>query len=621
MMRVINGLASAPIEDLVSRPAIGKMDISGEVRAILDAVKADGDDALRRYTEQFDGVTLDELSLPTTGAAVSNELQQAIVVASRNIRAFHGAQKESVREIETTPGVRCWRKSVPIERVGLYIPGGTAPLFSSVLMLAIPAAVAGCSEVVVCTPPGKDGSINPAILAAAREAGIDAVYRVGGAQAIAAMAYGTESIPRVDKIFGPGNQWVDMAKRLIAADGIAIDLPAGPTEVGILIDSSSRPHFVAADILSQAEHGVDSDVFVVATEPANTEAILSAVESQLGDMPRADIARKALEHSRMVICDDRREAVALMDAYAPEHLIIQTRHAAALAEEVTQAGSVFIGPWTPESLGDYASGTNHTLPTNGAARAWSGVSLDSFVRKITFQEASASGLERLGPHVEVMARAEQLEGHARAVSVRRVSREAGGSQTEARSGFVRRRTNETDIVVQVDLDGSGRAEIRTGLSFFDHMLDQIARHARIDLTVRCDGDLEVDEHHTIEDTALALGAALDQALGERRGIHRFGFTAPMDEALSQIAIDFSGRSWLVWDVTLAREYIGDVPTEMFAHFFKSLSDTARMNLNIQASGENEHHIIESVFKGFARALGMAIRPTGTDDLPSTKGSL
>ena len=308
-----------------------------------------------------------------------------------------------------------------------------------------------------------------------------------------------------------------------------------------------------------------------------------------------------------------------MNAYAPEHLIIQTHHAAALAEEVTQAGSVFIGAWTPESLGDYASGTNHTLPTNGAARAYSGVSLDSFVRKITFQSASTDGLAWLGPHVETLARAEELEGHARAVSVRLAALD--GADTPSRTGFVRRKTNETDIVVQVDLDGSGRSDIRTGLDFLDHMLDQIARHARIDLSLRCDGDLEVDEHHTIEDSALALGSALDLALGDRRGIHRYGFTAPMDEALSQVAIDFSGRSWLVWDVPFTREFVGDVPTEMFAHFFKSLSDNARMNLNIQASGENEHHIIESVFKGFARALGMAIRPTGTDDLPSTKGSL
>jgi histidinol dehydrogenase len=470
---------------------------------------------------------------------------------------------------------------------------------------------------VLCTPPDSTGSVPAAILVAARLAGIDAVYAVGGAQAIAAMAYGTATIPRVDKIFGPGNQWVDTAKRLVASDGVAIDLPAGPTEVGILMDEGANLSFVAADILSQAEHGTDSDVFVVACGPVDAQGLLAEVERQLADLPRAEVARKSLETSRLVVCSTRKEAVALMNAYAPEHLIIQTHHAAALAEEITQAGSVFIGAWTPESLGDYASGTNHTLPTNGAARAFSGVSLDSFVRKITYQEASPAGLAGLGPHVETLARAELLEGHARAVSARL----AFAPAAVGRTGFVRRKTNETDIVVQVDLDGSGRGDIHTGLGFLDHMLDQIARHARIDLSLRCYGDLEVDEHHTVEDTALALGSALDQALGERRGIHRFGFTAPMDEALAQVAIDFSGRAWLVWDVSFEREKIGDVPTEMFFHFFKSLSDNARMNLNIRADGENEHHIIESVFKGFARALGMAIRPTGTNDLPSTKGSL
>ena len=618
-MRVFPSFNAADTPELIRRPALDAADISADVRRILDAVRDEGDQALLDFGEQFDGIRPASLSVDTSGADIPDKLAEAIAVAARNIRAFHEAQREPIREIETSAGVRCWRKSVAIERVGLYIPGGTAPLFSSVLMLAIPAAVAGCKEVVLCTPPGKDGSIHPAILAAARQTGIEQVFAVGGAQAIGAMAYGTESIPQVDKIFGPGNQWVDTAKRLVAADGVAIDLPAGPTEVGILMDSEANLRFVAADILSQAEHGVDSDVFVVSTEGVDTDALLAEVERQLVDLPRADIARQALERSRIVACASRSEAVELMNAYAPEHLIIQTHHAAALAEEVTQAGSVFIGAWTPESLGDYASGTNHTLPTNGAARAYSGVSLDSFVRKITFQSASTDGLAWLGPHGETMARAEELEGHARAVSVRLAALD--GADTPSRTGFVRRKTNETDIVVQVDLDGSGRSDIRTGLDFLDHMLDQIARHARIDLSLRCDGDLEVDEHHTIEDSALALGSALDLALGDRRGIHRYGFTAPMDEALSQVAIDFSGRSWLVWDVPFTREFVGDVPTEMFAHFFKSLSDNARMNLNIQASGENEHHIIESVFKGFARALGMAIRPTGTDDLPSTKGSL
>ena len=616
-MKVFDAFDPSRRDELIRRPALEAKDITADVRQILETVRRRGDAALLEFTERFDGVRPASLAVPTSDARVDEALWEAMLLAARNIRSFHEGQREPIQHQVTSPGIRCWRKSVPIESVGLYIPGGTAPLFSTVLMLALPAAVAGCSNVVLCTPPSQDGTIHPAIRAAARMAGIDTVYAVGGAQAIAAVAYGTATIPRVDKIFGPGNQWVDTAKRLVASDGVAIDLPAGPTEVGILMDEGANLSFVAADILSQAEHGTDSDVFVVACGPVDTKGLLAEVERQLTDLPRADVARRSLETSRLVVCASRREAVTLMNAYAPEHLIIQTHHAAALAEEITQAGSVFIGAWTPESLGDYASGTNHTLPTNGAARAFSGVSLDSFVRKITYQEASPEGLAGLGPHVETLARAELLEGHARAVSARLSS----APSVSGRTGFVRRKTNETDIVVQVDLDGSGRSDIHTGLGFLDHMLDQIARHARIDISLRCDGDLEVDEHHTIEDSALALGTALDKALGDRRGIHRYGFTAPMDEALAQVAIDFSGRAWLVWDVSFEREKIGDVPTEMFFHFFKSLSDNARMNLNIKAEGENEHHIIESVFKGFARALGMAIRPTGTNDLPSTKGSL
>ncbi len=617
-MQVITNPERSDYESLCQRSEMGGQEIGTAVQDILDTVRTEGDSALRRFTAEFDGVQVDELGVSTAGATVADELAEAILIAARNIRAFHAAQKEPVREVETTPGVRCWRKSVPIERVGLYVPGGTAPLFSTVLMLAIPAVIAGCSEIFLCTPPGKDGTVDPAILYAAREAGVTNVFTVGGAQAIAAMAYGTESIPKVDKIFGPGNQWVDIAKRLLASDGIAIDLPAGPTEVAMLIDESASADFVAADILSQAEHGVDSDVLVAAFGPVDTDAIRSAVEKQLASLPRADVASQVVERMRVVLFDNATDAVALINAYAPEHLVIQTRHAAAVAEEITQAGSVFIGPWTPESLGDYASGTNHTLPTNGAARAFSGVSLDSFVRKITFQQASREGLEQLGPHVAVMAEAEQLQGHAEAVRVR-LGSAAGPSS--ARRGFVRRKTNETDIVIEIDLDGAGRSHCRTGIHFLDHMLDQIARHAHIDLSVRCDGDLEVDEHHTVEDTAIALGTALDKALGERRGIERYGFTAPMDDALAQVAIDFSGRAWLVWEVELHPGRIGEMPAEMFSHFFKSLSDAARMNLNVRATGENQHHIVESIFKGFARALGMAIRKTGDDRLPSTKGTL
>ncbi len=604
--------------EICSRPLGSGADQTEAVATILSDVISNGDEALFRLTKQFDGVDLSALEVSTEGAEVDSALEEAMVIAIRNITAFHSAQKEPIVEIETTRGVRCWRKSVGIEKVGLYVPGGTAPLFSTVLMLGIPAQLAGCKEITLCTPPQKDGSIHPAILYAARQAGIDRVFAVGGAQAVAAMAYGTETIPKVDKIFGPGNQWVNAAKQLVAADGVAIDLPAGPTEVALLVDDSANLAFVAADILAQAEHDTVSDVFVVALEGVDTARLEEIVDEQLATLPRRDIARAVVSNARIVTVETLGDGIDLINAYAPEHLIIQTHAPDTWAEQVVNAGSVFIGPWTPESLGDYASGTNHTLPTSGAARSFSGVSLDSFVRKITFQRASEEGLRALGPHVAVMARAEELEGHARAVDFRLSS----GSSSAMRTAFVRRNTNETKISVQLNLDGKGRADCQTGLGFFDHMLDQIARHSGIDLTVRCDGDLEVDEHHTIEDTAIAMGEAFSKALGDKRGITRFGFTSPMDDALASVALDLSGRAWLVWDVELKRERVGDVPTEMFSHFFKSFCDGAKANLNVSGRGENEHHMVESIFKSFARALGMAVAKSGDQDvLPTTKGTL
>jgi len=588
------------------------------VAEIIADVITQGDEALRSLTSKFDGVSLNDLTVSTAGARISAELEDAILIAARNIKTFHASQLQAPVQVETSPGVFCWRKSVGIDSVGIYIPGGTAPLFSTVLMLTIPAQLAGCKEIVLCTPPGKNGVIDPAILYAARLAGIEEVFAIGGAQAIAAMAYGTETIPSVDKIFGPGNKWVNAAKQLVSADGVAIDLPAGPTEVGLLIDADAKLAFVAADMLAQAEHDVVSDVFVVTIGEFDVAGLKAEVEKQLAGLPRRDIAAKVIEKARICLVSTEEEALDLMDLYAPEHLIIQTQHARSLAERVRNAGSVFIGEWTPESLGDYASGTNHTLPTNGAARAFSGVSVDSFVRKITFQQASEDGLRGLGPHVSTMARAEQLEGHAQAVDVRLAASKA----STTRSAFIQRNTNETKISIQLDLDGKGRSSCHTGLGFFDHMLDQIVRHSGVDMTLRCDGDLEVDEHHTIEDTAIALGEAFSKALGDKKGIGRYGFTAPMDDAIANVALDLSGRSWLVWDVTFNRERVGDVPTEMFSHFFKSFCDGAKANLNISAKGDNEHHIIESIFKGFARALGQAVALTGNADvLPSTKGSL
>ena len=349
---------------------------------------------------------------------VSQELKDAISLAARNIEAFHAAQRFEPIEVETQLGVTCWQKSVPIERVGLYVPGGTAPLFSTVLMLAVPARIAGCREIVLCTPPARSGKVHPAVLVAARVAGVRRVFKAGGVQAIAAMAYGTESVPKVYKIFGPGNQYVTAAKQLVSLRDVAIDMPAGPSEVEVLADAKANPVFVAADLLSQAEHGVDSQAILVTTSKELQLAVQKEVERQLEQLPRKDIASRSLESSKLIVVRDMDEALDMTNDYAPEHLIIETEDYAALAGRVTHAGSVFLGSLTPESAGDYASGTNHTLPTNGYAKAYSGVCLDSFVRKMTFQEIRPEGLRRIGPAIELMAANESLDGHKNAVTVR-----------------------------------------------------------------------------------------------------------------------------------------------------------------------------------------------------------
>jgi len=403
---------------LLARPVMDLAEVERRVAPVLARVKAEGDAALRDFARQFDGVTLDRLDVPAdvlevAGRTLPDELKTAIRTACANIRRFHEAQQQVPEKIETMPGVTCWRKSVGIERVGIYIPGGTAPLFSTVLMLAIPAHLAGCREVVLCSP-----SQHPAILFAAHLCGVTRVITLGGAQAIAALAYGTESVPRVDKIFGPGNQYVTAAKMLVAKEGVAIDMPAGPSEVAVYADDSANPAFVAADLLSQAEHGADSQVLLVSTSETLIAAVQTELERQVAELPRAEFARKALENSRAVLVETAETALELLNAYAAEHLILAVENAEAVSENITNAGSIFLGNYTPESAGDYASGTNHTLPTNGFARAYSGVSLDSFVKKITVQHLTREGLERLGPTIEAMAAAESLEAHRRAVRIR-----------------------------------------------------------------------------------------------------------------------------------------------------------------------------------------------------------
>lgn len=408
---------------LIQRPAFDVTTLFGIVQPILDAVRERGDDALREFSQRFDGCAPDSFLLPTSerdeaASLLPLELQEAIRQAHDNIARFHAAQRFEGVRVETAPGIICEQKAIPLSRVGLYVPGGSAPLFSTVLMLGVPARLAGCQEIVLCTPPGKDGRIHPAILFAAKLCGITAIYRVGGAQAIAAMACGTESIPAVDKIFGPGNQYVMAAKQLASLSGVAIDMPAGPSEVEVLADESCRPAFVAADLLSQAEHGPDSQSLLVATSPEVARQVMEEVTKQLPSLPRRGIAERSLSHSRIIVLRSMEEAVDFTNLYAPEHLILAVRDYRALAARITHAGSVFLGHYSCESAGDYASGTNHTLPTLGYARSYSGLCLDSFVRKITFQELTPQGILSIGRAVEQMAAAEHLEAHRRAMTLR-----------------------------------------------------------------------------------------------------------------------------------------------------------------------------------------------------------
>ena len=422
-MKQINNPDRSQWAELLKRPTLNTENLFDTVRGIIDRVRAEGDAAVLALEEQFDKVKLTSLAVSDdewqeAETLLSDELKTAIRLAKENIEAFHAAQRFEGKKVSTQPGVTCWQKAVAIEKVGLYIPGGTAPLFSTVLMLAVPAKIAGCKEIVLCTPPGRDGKVHPAVLFAAQVAGVSRIFKAGGVQAIASMAYGTESIPKVYKIFGPGNQYVTAAKQLVSLRDVAIDMPAGPSEVEVLADETANPAFVAADLLSQAEHGVDSQAVLITTSAALQQAVKAEVERQLALLPRKEIAEKSLENSKLIVVDSMDEAIEMTNAYAPEHLIIETANYMQVAGKVVNAGSVFLGSLTPESAGDYASGTNHTLPTNGYAKAYSGVSLDSFIRKITFQEILPEGLRRIGPAIEVMAANEHLDAHKNAVTER-----------------------------------------------------------------------------------------------------------------------------------------------------------------------------------------------------------
>lgn len=415
--------AATDWEKISARPHLDTQQLAEVVKDALADIKANGDEAVRKYESKFDHVELDSLKVSAdeineAEGLIDDELKNALLTAYHNIYSFHECQRFQSHHVETCPGVDCWQKSMPIDKVGLYIPGGTAPLFSTVLMLATPAKIAGCKDIVICTPPNKEGKVNPAILMAAKIAGVTEIFKIGGVQAIGAMAYGTETVPKVYKIFGPGNQYVMAAKQHVSLTDVAIDMPAGPSEVCVIADDTSNPIFVAADLLSQAEHGVDSQVLLITTSEMMLDEIIAEIKFQLEVLPRKQIAVKALENSKFVLVHDTADAMAISNAYAPEHLIIATADYKELSEKVVNAGSVFLGQYACESAGDYASGTNHTLPTHGYAKAYNGVNLDSYCRKITFQYLSRQGVDSIGQAVVTMAENEQLEAHANAMRVR-----------------------------------------------------------------------------------------------------------------------------------------------------------------------------------------------------------
>jgi len=423
MIKVIKQPSKEDWQEIVKRPVFENSSLEKTVKKILDKVKDKGDKAVRKYTKEFDGVKLKKLivsekEIKSAENLLSQELKDAIQQARSNIEKFHRSQIEEIKVVETMPGINCWRRSIGIEKVGIYIPGGSAPLFSTVLMLAIPAVIAGCKEIILCSPPSKEGSIDPAILYTANLCGVKRIYKAGGVQAIAAMAYGTETIPKVFKIFGPGNQYVTAAKQLIQKEGVAIDMPAGPSEVLVIADENAVPEFVAADLLSQAEHGADSQVILLTISEEIVEKTQLCIKEQLKELPRKEIAEKALANSKIILLNSIDEAIDLSNLYAPEHLILSCNNAEELTGKIISAGSVFIGNYSPESVGDYASGTNHTLPTNGYAAMYSGVSVDSFAKRVTFQQLTKDGLTNIGNTVMQMAEAEGLDAHKNAVAIR-----------------------------------------------------------------------------------------------------------------------------------------------------------------------------------------------------------
>ena len=551
---------------------------------------------------------------------VSDHLKQSILNSAANIKLVCENDKKGLSStpIETTKGIQVWKEFRSIDSVGIYVPGGSAPLISSLLMQLIPAQVAGCKNIIVCTPPNKSGEISPEILWIAKVYGVKEIYKVGGAQAILAMAYGTTIVPKVNKIFGPGNVYVNAAKKLCSSD-VAIDLPAGPSEVMIVSNDIEKASIAAADALSQLEHDPDSRAFIISSNLKILKKIKTSINEQIQQLSRQSVLKQSIENLLLIKAKSFKDTLVLINDCAPEHLILLDEDYSKYLVEVNNAGSIFCGALSPESFGDYSSGTNHVLPTNGQAKVHSGLGVKDFGKQISVQTASSEGFENLKNTVITMAQAESLDAHEQAVKIRQSN---ANQKASSRSYTEIRKTNETSIYLNLNIDGTGNYNINTGLKYLDHLLEQFSKHGSFDLYLTCLGDLEIDEHHTIEDIAIALGIAINTSLGDRVGLSRYASseTLVMDEVKSSISIDLSSRRFLKFKCSPLRDYVGDFPTEMFEHFFVSLINSAAMTCHIDTAGKNSHHLLEATFKTFARCLKKAVVIESSRS-SSTKGLL
>jgi histidinol dehydrogenase len=621
-MKLINRSISTKSINWFSLPG-SKNDVEAVVKNFKDLILAKGTPAFDAINKSLGlkkpkSYKVSSREISSSDQTVSDELKSAILTASKNIELVCENEKINLSSspMETTKGINIWKEFRAIDSVGLYVPGGTAPLISSLLMQIIPATVAGCSNIVVCSPPDIHGKISPEILWICRLFNVSNIYKVGGAQAILAMAYGATIVPKVSKIFGPGNAYVSYAKELVSND-VAIDLPAGPSEVMIVTNNIKNASLAAADALSQLEHGVDSKAFVISQKLNILKKVKSEVLMQKKRLKRETILNESIKNLILIKSKSVIDTSQLINECAPEHLILLDEDFSMYLPSIKNAGSIFCGSLSPESFGDYASGSNHVLPTNGKAKTYSGLGIKDFGKQISVQAATPEGFMNLEDTVTTLALAEGLDGHAAAVNIRR---SLVAETDKSRSCVEIRKTNETNIYINLNLDGTGKYSINTGLSFLDHLLEQFSKHSKIDLHLMCDGDLHIDEHHTIEDIAITLGLAINSALNQRVGISRYSSveTLVMDEVKCSVSIDLASRRYLNFQCSELREKVGDFPGEMLEHFFISLINSAAFTCHIETIGQNSHHLLEATFKTFARALKQAIIIEGSES-SSTKG--